>query len=395
MKIQSIDLFYFALPQIHDIADGSQDSFIVRVRSDDGVEGFGESDSSPLVAMACYCAPTSHSNIVNIRSSLIGQTIDSVEDIRRLHRLAGRRALDIAHFPHAYAAVDIALWDMLGKKLARPTYQMLGYRRQQAKRAYGSYLFADTPQATAALATEAQSKGFTAAKFGWGPMGRRGRDFDIDLVRHARQGLGDSTPLMVDAGTVWQSDVDTALDRARAFAAFDLTWLEEPLAPQAIDAYRRLSAATPVPIAAGEGCDTLRAAQDLVENGNVQFLQIDPGRIGGITPAFDALQMATQHGVTFVNHTFKSHISLAAAMAVFAGHDQCPWVEYCGGDSPLVRRIVANPIEPDEQGMVALHEAPGLGVDVQLDAVRQFARQVRIEIDGTIVATTGQVDRVV
>ena len=76
LKIESIDLFYFALPRIYDVADGSQDGFVVRVRSDDGVEGFGESDSSPLVAMACYCAPTSHSNVINIQSSLVGQTVN-------------------------------------------------------------------------------------------------------------------------------------------------------------------------------------------------------------------------------------------------------------------------------------------------------------------------------
>ena len=88
MTLEAIDLFYFALPQIRDVADGSQDSFIVRIRSDEGLEGFGESDSAPLLALAGYCTPSSHSNIVNLSQSLIGQRLDSVADVRRIFRHA-------------------------------------------------------------------------------------------------------------------------------------------------------------------------------------------------------------------------------------------------------------------------------------------------------------------
>src|SRR6059058_1821183 len=171
MKIESIDLFYFALPQIRDIADGSQDCFIVRIRSDTNEQGFGESDSSPLVAMACYMAPMSHSNIVNLKESLIGQQLDSPEDIERIYRHCKRRAMDIAHFPHAYAAADIALWDLLGKHLKMSVYQLLGYSKQYAKRAYASHLFPQTPEETSQVARSACERGFSAVKFGWGPIG--------------------------------------------------------------------------------------------------------------------------------------------------------------------------------------------------------------------------------
>src|SRR5580765_8337457 len=115
MKIEHIDLYYFARSEIEDKADGSQDSFVVRVRSDSGLEGYGESDSSPLLALASYCTPMSHSNIVRLSESLIGQSLESPADIRRIYQHARRRALDMAQFPHAYAAADIALWDLLGK----------------------------------------------------------------------------------------------------------------------------------------------------------------------------------------------------------------------------------------------------------------------------------------
>jgi len=388
MRIESVDLFYFALPEIADEADGSQDSFIVRIGSDSGLEGFGESDSSPLVAMACYCTPMSHSNIVNLRQCLLGETVDSPGDIRRLYAHARRRALDMAHFPHAYAAADIALWDLLGKATGQPVRQLLGYDRAIPKRPYASYVFPQTPQATRDLARRARQEGFTAAKFGWGPMGHRGKEFDVALVRGARDGLGPDAALMIDAGTVWGQDVATVLDRAEAFAASDVTWLEEPLAPEAVEAYGGLHGRSAIPIAAGEGCDTLRAAEDLLVNGKVSFLQIDPGRIGGVTPAWAALQLARRHGTTFVNHTFKSHLSLAAAMAVQAGEPSAPWIEYCQSASPLVERLVRNPIRPDAGGKLIAPAGPGLGVEVDLSAVAEFARQVQITVDGQVIGKT-------
>ena len=88
MKVESVDCFYFSLPQIEDRADSSQDSFVVRIRSDTGLEGYGESDSSPVVAFACYCTPPSHSNIANLLECLIGQSLDTPHtlDSIQVHR---------------------------------------------------------------------------------------------------------------------------------------------------------------------------------------------------------------------------------------------------------------------------------------------------------------------
>jgi L-alanine-DL-glutamate epimerase-like enolase superfamily enzyme len=227
MRIEQIDLFYYALPEIRDQSDGSQDSFIVRIRADTGLEGYGESDSSPLLALAAFCTPPSHSNIVNISESLLGQTLDTPDDVRRIYAHARRRALDMAQFPHAYAAADIALWDLLGKHLNTPVFRLLGHERSVPKIAYASQLFGDTPEETHERARQARSRRFRAAKFGWGPMGHFDEAFDIALVRAAREGLGDDAALMVDAGVVWGEDDATALQRANAFRPFDVTWLEE------------------------------------------------------------------------------------------------------------------------------------------------------------------------
>ena len=104
MKIVSVDPFYVRMPEVTRAADGTQDSFLVRVRTDDGLEGWGESDASPLVSLAVYCCPTSHGNIINLRESLVGETIDDPEDIVRLHAKALRNAMDIQQVHHAYSA---------------------------------------------------------------------------------------------------------------------------------------------------------------------------------------------------------------------------------------------------------------------------------------------------
>ena len=126
MKITAIDPFYLRMPEITTAADGTQDTLAVRIRTDRGVEGWGECDASPLVSIAAYCCPMSHGNIISIRESLIGETLDSPDDVRRLHAKALRNGSDIEQIDHAYAGADIALWDLMGKILGKPVYRLLG-----------------------------------------------------------------------------------------------------------------------------------------------------------------------------------------------------------------------------------------------------------------------------
>lgn len=382
MRITDIDLFYLALPEIRDIADGTQDTLLVRIGTDAGIEGWGECDASPLVSMAVYCCPTSHSNIVNLREILLGETFETPEDLRRIQAKVWRRGLDIEQIHHAYAGADIALWDALGRRLGEPVWRLLGDEKTHAKRPYGSVLFGDTPDETRERAASLAAAGFRAAKFGWGPMGRGTVEDDVALVRAAREGMGADAEVMVDAGCVWGEDDAAALERAARFAAFELTWLEEPFHPHAVAAYGRLAKASPVPLAGGEGSNTVRAAEDLIEHGGVAFIQIDAGRIGGITPALDVRRAAERAGVCYVNHTFKSRLSLAAAMHVFAGAEAFAHLEYAQSGSPLSENLCEPCLEPGEDGQVRLTDAPGLGVSLNMATVERYRRSVRIEVDG-------------
>lgn len=387
MKISAVDCFCLRMPGLNAAAaDGTQDSFLVRVRAENGLEGWGESDASPLVSLAVYCCPPSHANIINIRESLVGERLDDPDDIRRLHARALRNALDIQHVHHAYSGADIALWDLLGRRRGETVSALLDAAPPHPKRPYASVLFGDTPEETRRIAAGLRRDGFTAAKFGWGPLGKFGRENDIALVRAAREGLGPDATLLVDAGVVWGTDDATAAERAADFAPMRPGWLEEPLLPDAVEAYARLRARRPaVPIAAGEGCGRRRDAEDLIQNGGLDFVQIDAGRIGGITAAHDVRRLAEARGLVYVNHTFKSHLSLAAALHVFAAVPRFELLEYPAAGSPLSRDLTVEPMRRGADGLVRVPEAPGLGVTVNLQTVRTYLQPVRIEAGGRLL----------
>ena len=391
MKITAVDPFYLRMPEITTAADGTQDTLLIRIRTDTGLEGWGECDASPLVSLAVYCCPMSHGNIINIRTSLIGETLNRPEDVLRLSEKTLRNGLDIQQVQHAYSGAEIALWDVIGQHLNSPVYEILAAMSgtpdtAQPKLPYASVLFGDTPEATYHIAKRLRESGYRAAKFGWGPMGKFGEANDIALVQAAREGMGTDTQIMIDAGVVWGTDSETAYQRAEAFAQFGPTWLEEPLAPDAVDAYDALTKKNPgVPIAAGEGSNTFRMAADLIVHGGIQFVQIDAGRIGGIMPAFQVCQLAAQHGIQYVNHTFKSHLSLAAALHVFATHPDFNLLEYPAAGSELSQRLVANPFQIDPDGMVRVKSLPGLGVRIDTEAIRPYLTPVRIEVGADAV----------
>ena len=396
MKIEAIDLFYVALTKITRTADGTQDSLVVRVRTDNGLEGWGECDASPLVSLTAYVMPMSHSNIINIREALLGETLDSPEDVVRLRNKAGEYGLDIQQLDHAVAGADIAMWDVLGKHLGEPVWKLIGHDASYKKLPYASVLFGDDPAETRAIADSIVEREFRAAKFGWGPMGRGSLADDIALVQAARDGLGPDAKLMVDAGVIWGDDVDAAYERAVAFADIGVTWLEEPLRTEEIGAYKALSDRVRandinIGVAGGEDADYFRAADDMMTNAGLDFVQIDVGRIGGITEAKRVADKAHELGIQYVNHTFKSHLSVAASIHVFAGYEEFDLTEYPAGDSALILGLTApTGIFRDTDGLVRASDKPGLGVEVNLAAINEFQRQVKIEIDGEILFESSQ-----
>jgi hypothetical protein len=189
---------------------------------------------------------------------------------------------------------------------------------------------------------------------------------------------------------MWKHSAEEALKRAHAFAPYDLTFLEEPVLQEAIGAYREIVDGAPseVPIAGGEGSDTVRQAEDFIVNGGASFVQIDQGRIGGLTSAYKVRQLCEQHGKQYVNHSFKSHLSIAAALHVFATSEEFDLMEFPQSETVLSAKLVSNPLARDGDGRVHVPEGYGLGVDVDLATVRQLL--VPLTIDSGVAHTVNE-----
>jgi L-alanine-DL-glutamate epimerase-like enolase superfamily enzyme len=388
VRIESVDFYYLSMPEVLDIGDGSQDLLLVRVQSGEHV-GWGECEASPLTSIAALVTPMSHSACKPVLASVLGQRLDDVRDIARIGAAVRANSLDLLQADHTWSGIDIALWDLLGKRLNAPVWQLLGIERPHPKRPYASQLFGDTPDETRRLAEETIAAGYTAAKFGWGPFGTGSLLDDVDQVLAAREGLGPDATLLIDAGTVWIDDVERAAGRLEVLQRCRVTWLEEPFVSGALNAYAALAAqAGPVGLAAGEGSHTTWMARHLIDYADIGFIQIDAGRIGGITAASQVARYAFEREETYVNHTFTSHLALSASLQPFAGHRFDEICEYPVAPKPLAHEITVEHIERDAEGRIHVPDRPGLGMTIDLDAARRYLVDTEITVAGNVLYRT-------
>ncbi len=385
MKIETVDFFYFSLPKVHDIGDGSQDALLVRVRAGD-CTGWGECEASPLVSIASWNCPMSHSACKPLSASVLGQTLESAEDIRRINARVRANSFDLLQTDHTLSGIDVALWDLLGKRTGQPVYRLLGYEKACPKTAYASHLFGDDPQSTFRKARAVASAGFRAAKFGSGPYGRGCPSADADQVQAAREGLGEESLLLVDAGTVWGDDLSQAEQRLPALRACRAVWLEEPFVSGALQAYHQLAKRSrPVKLAGGEGCHNLFQARNMIDYGGLGYIQIDAGRVGGITTAKAVADYANSKNVQFVNHTFTTSLALSASIQPYAGLKHHTLCEFPAEPSALAREFTAHRLLPDRNGCLELPDGPGLGVEPDLERLSKYAVEIELRVGGRTI----------
>jgi len=387
-NIESVDFFYFSMPQILDIGDGSQDALLVRVRSG-GFEGWGECEASPLTSIAAWCAPRSHSACKPVRDSVLGQQLNDVKDIYRIGNLVRENSLDLLQADHTFSGIDIALWDLLGKKLETPVWKLLGYKSTFPKTPYASQLFGDTPHQTYLKAKQSRAQNYRAVKFGWGPFGRGSVREDRDQLHAAREGMGADCELLVDAGTIWGHDLNAAVLRLPALQECSVLWLEEPFHTGALHEYKSLAAQSgSVKLAGGEGSHNADMARHMMEYGGVGFIQIDTGRVGGITPAKQIADEACARGVTYVNHTFTSHLALSASLQPYAGLEKSTFSEYPVEPKQLAIDITQNHLERDANGNIHPPDTPGLGMQINREALTKYLVPLEIRIRGEVLYQT-------
>ncbi len=388
MSIEAIDFFYLSMPVVTDAGDGSQDALVVRVVAD-GIVGWGECEASPLTSIAAYVAPMSHGACKPVRDVVLGKPIEEPADIARLAADIEMECMDLLQAAHTFSGIEMALWDVLGRKRGEPVWRLLGYKKAHAKLPYASQLFGDTPEETLAGCRSAREKGFRAVKCGWGPFGRGGLAADRDHLAAAREGIGADGTLLIDAGQIFREDVDAAALRLAALDEFGATWFEEPFYGGAYASYAGLAGKqAKVKLAGGEASHNVHMARQLIDYGKVSYIQIDCGRIGGIGPAKAVADYAVERGVTYVNHTFTSHLALCASIQPYAGLKDHLICEYPFAPKSVAWDMSETHLTPDANGEVNVPHAPGLGITMSTAGLKRYLVETEISVKGKVLYRT-------
>jgi L-rhamnonate dehydratase len=338
---------------------------LVEVFTNDGLVGLGNAALAPQV--------TKQVIDLYLKPLLVGQDPWDIERLwQHMYRKTmafGRKGIGMV----AISAVDIALWDILGKSAKQPVYRLLGGRTKTRIPVYASRLYSVELSELEREAKSYKDEGYQAMKlrFGWGPAdGARGIERNLDLVRTVRDSVGDGIDIMADAYMGWT--LDYAKRMLPLLEPFRLRWLEEPVIPDDIRGYVELKSYGRIPLAGGEHEFTLYGFRDLLEARALDYIQFDTNRVGGITQARKIAALAEAHSVPVIPHAGQMH-NYHIVMASL----NSPMAEYF----PVVDVEVGNELfwyifqgEPKaEHGSIDLDDnAPGLGLTIDEVALDRF-----------------------
>ena len=323
---------------------------------------------------------------------MLGKPLREPADIARISSEVAYNSMDLLQAPHTLSGIEVALWDALGRARGEPVWKMLGYTASRPKTPYASVLFGDTPAETLARAREMRAKNFRAAKFGWGPIGRGDAQQDADHFVAAREGLGRKESCWSTPGRSSSTTWSARRRGCRRWSRPARCGSRSRSSASALDAYGALAKRSPkVKLAGGEGAHNVHMARHLIDYGGVGFIQIDCGRIGGIGPSKEIADYAVAKGVTFVNHTFTSHLALSASMQPFAGLEDHRICEYPAMPKPLALELSENHLRPDASGEIFAPDAPGLGIAISAAGVRKYLQDVDIRVNGRQLFSTPKI----
>lgn len=367
MKIAMIEVIVVGIP----FAGGSKsaesawgkknasraDSLLVKVATEGGIIGWGEAfgfTAIPAVKAAIeeVIAPL----CIGCSALSIGSLMLDVQ--KRLHIFGRSGAIMFG-----ISAIDIALWDILGKASGQPVHQLLGGAAVSELGCYASLIRYTDPGLVAANVSRAVADGFSHLKL---------HEITVEAVREARRAAGDHVELTLDVNCPWT--VRQALDMSAKLRPFNLRWLEEPIwPPESFDGLARLRREGGIPIAAGENASTLLEFQQMLAAGAVDFVQPSPAKMGGISELQKVFALAAASATVVMVHTFYDGPGLLAsvhASAALGSKDSL--VEWRYFD--LEAQLYGDAMLP-KNGLITVPQGPGLGFDPDADVIRSF--QVR------------------
>ena len=352
------------------VGAGWKNWLFVRVLTDTGLHGIGEGTLNGFIR-------TTEAAVRELEHLAIGQ------DPRRITSLAKRLldsvSLDGGHIHRtAIAAIEVACWDILGKSLGVPVHQLLGGRVRDSVLAYanGWYRTERTPEAFVQAARAVVAQGFHALKldpFGTaqGFMADVELDLAYDIVRSMRVALGRHVAILIDVHARFTEA--EALRVARRFADLDIYWWEEPTGRDRQESVHEVARNCPIRVATGEMYDTVGQFYTLASGGSVNIFQPEPMSLGGIGNTLAVAHLAQAHGSFVAPHQSGGPVATAVCLQLAACVQNFLIQEHFGSfNDPWTRDLVTwNPVLDPANGHLSLPDAPGLGLDLNLDVARE------------------------
>jgi D-galactarolactone cycloisomerase len=342
---------------------------LVEITCDDGTTGWGECLGPARLNAAVVAAYAPH---------LIGRSPLDTEilwqELYNLLRDQGQRGLTMT----ALSGIDVALWDIKGKYFGVPVSVLLGGRVRDRVCAYATGSFrrdgVDRIEDNASECGRHAAAGFHAVKIKIG----FGVAEDLAVIRAVRDAIGPDLRLMIDANHGYT--VREAIEVGQRAAEFGIDWFEEPVIPEQFDAYRAVKSGQPIPVAGGETWHGRFGFCEPIETGCIDIAQPDLCGTGGFTEMRRVADMAALRGVRLVPHVWGTAVQIAASLQFIAAllpDPPCrdplePILEFDRTHNPFRQAIITTPIEHDH-GIVAIPDGPGLGIEMDRDALKEFA----------------------
>lgn len=347
---------------------------LVRIATDEGIEGWGETFSVGLQPPEIAAAAINSA----LKPLIIGKDPRNTEvlwhDMYVKTRDYGRKGVVLG----AISAVDIALWDICGKAAGLPLWQLLGGAFRDRVQCYATGFFRTEGRGQAnAMASEAirhSEAGFSLMKVKLG----FGVDDDIKVMSAIREAVGERSKFMIDVNHGYGAN--DAIRLGRALADYDLLWMEEPVIPEDYVAYRRVRDALDIPIAGGEAEFSLFGFRDLIASQSIDIAQPDICLAGGVTALRHINVLAMAGGVQVNPHVWGTAVGQYASLHMIAStpvthyalYASQPLFEYDTSSHPFRTALVENPLE-HEQGWLSLPQDPGLGFTIDRDFLEENA----------------------
>ena len=353
---------------------------VVRVHTDEGVSGIGQAESPSLVIDAIIRCDGGLEEILRGEDPLHVERL--WQKMYAATGLFGRRGVTIA----AIGAVETALWDIAGKALGKPVCELIWQacctvtESSQIKERVRPYATVYPPGDDVGQIVErftlARERGLRAMKLEEWPGGfaHVSPQRDAEVVRAARETIGEERDLMIDVQNRW-SEVGQALDSIRAIAEFRPFFIEAPLPADNLAGLARLADATETRIAAGDwGFSTRFEFEELMQKGRVDVVQPSSVRSGGIREITRIAEAAYRRGLICVPHAWCHMVGVAAEIHLAAVLPNMPYFEMpiAFPDSPIISELLLPTIEVDADGMIEVPQRPGLGFELNEEVVERF-----------------------